>query len=254
VTAFLRGCAIAAAIACTACGGKEGAPGAPPADARRVDPATAGNLTGRVTFAGTVPARMPIDVTSERVCLDQNPNGIIPEDFVVDNGALENVFVYVKDGLGDYYFDVPAEAVTLDQRGCRFIPHVAGVRVQQTLTISNSDDAPHNVHALATANPPFNKGQALKNMADRRVFTKREVVIPFKCDIHPWMHAYVGVVDHPYFAVTRDGGRFELKNLPPGTYTIEAWHEKLGTQTQQVTLAPKESKDITFTFSSHAGN
>jgi hypothetical protein len=121
------------------------------------------------------------------------------------------------------------------------------------LSTTRYSGAAHNVHALPTANQGFNKGQALKNMADTRVFTKREVMIPFRCDIHPWMRAYVGVMDDPYFAVTSDGGRFELKNLPPGTYTIEAWHEKLGTQTQQVTIAEKELKTITFKFSGSAG-
>lgn len=246
---FLRGCAIAAIACAAACGGKsDRAADGPPPGAKRVDPTTASTLTGRVTFAGAAPASTPIDVTSDRVCADQNPNGITSEDIVVDGGALENVFVYVKDGFGNYYFDVPADGVTLDQRGCRYVPHVLGVRVGQPLTITNSDDAPHNVHMLGSANPRFNKGQALKNMADTKVFVKREVMIPVKCDIHPWMHAFLGVIDHPYFAVTRDGGRFELTNLPPGTYTIEAWHEKLGTETQQVTLGPKESKEITFTL------
>ena len=246
---FVRGCALALAIAAAACGGKKDAGTAgPPPDAKRVDPATAGSIAGRVAFAGTPPASTPISVTADRICAEQHPGGIAPEEVVVDNGALENVFVYVKDGLDGYYFDVPSEAVKLDQRGCRYVPHVTGVRVGQPLTISNSDDTAHNVHALPAANEGFNRGQALKNMASTKVFTKPEVMIPFRCDMHPWMHAYVGVVDHPYFAVTSNGGRFELKNLPPGTYTIEAWHEKLGTQTQQVTIATNQSTEIAFTF------
>lgn len=236
-----------------ACGGKKEGAAAPPPDAKRVDRATAGNVTGRVTFAGAVPTRTPIQVTSDKACIDQNPNGITPEDIVVDGDALENVFVYVKDGLGDYYFDVPSDSVKLDQRGCRYTPHVLGVRAGQPLAIVNSDDAPHNVHAMGTVNPAFNKSQALKNMADTKVFTKREVMIPFKCDVHPWMQAFVGVLDHPYFAVTTAGGLFELKGLPPGTYTVEAWHEKLGTKAQQVTIGPHESKELTFTFSGSAG-
>jgi plastocyanin len=246
-------CALAAAIVAASCGGqKQAAPGAAP-NAKRVDAATAATVAGQVIFEGRVPASRPIDVSSDRACANENPNGVAPDELVVDNGALDNVFVYIKDSMSDYGFDVPADAVKLDQRGCRFVPHVAAVQVGQPLTISNSDDTAHNVHALPAVNQGFNRGQALKNMADTKVFTKREVMIPFKCDIHPWMHAYVGVMDHPYFAVTSGGGRFELKNLPPGTYTIEAWHEKLGTQAQQVTIAAKESKTITFKFAGGAG-
>src|SRR6266542_2281516 len=251
----VRRCAIAAAmVLAVSCGGqKQPGPGGPPPNAKRVDSATAGRVTGRVIFEGAPPANAAIKATSDQACIDQNPNGVPSENIVVDNGALENVFVYIKEGLGDYYFEVPADPVKLDQRGCRFVPHVLGVRAGQPLTISNSDDAPHNVHAVPAVNPGFNRSQALKNMSDTKVFTKREVMIPFKCDIHPWMQAYLGVMDHPYFAVTNDGGRFELENLQPGTYTVEAWHEKLGTQTQQVTIAEKQSKAITFKFSGGAG-
>jgi plastocyanin len=250
VKARFQSCIIAAALAfAVSCGGrKEAAPEGPPPDAKRVDAATAGSVRGRVTFAGLVPSTAPITAMTDRACVGQNPGGIAAEDYVVADGGLENVFVYVKDGLGTYYFEVPTDPVTLDQRACRYVPHVVGVRAGQPLTISNSDDVAHNVHALPAVNPAFNKSQALKNMADTKVFRAREVMIPFKCDIHPWMQAYVGVIDHPYYAVTHDGGRFELKSLPPGTYTIEAWHEKLGTQTQQVTVAPKASKEVTFTF------
>jgi hypothetical protein len=129
---------------------------------------------------------------------------------------------------------------------------VLGVRAGQTLAISNSDDTLHNVHALPTANGEWNQGQALKNMVNEKVFTAREVMIPFKCDVHNWMRAYVGVMDHPYYAVTRGGGKFELKNLPAGTYTVAVWHEKLGTQSQSVTVGDKESKEIAFTFKAPA--
>jgi plastocyanin len=249
-----RGCALAAVIVVASCGGQQQETPRAAANAKRVDLSTAATVSGKVTFEGSVPASAPIDASSDRACADQNPNGIAPDEIVVNNGALENVFVYVKDGLGDYQFDVPADAVKLDQRGCRFIPHVVGVRVGQPLTITNSDDTAHNVHALPAANQGFNRGQALKNMADTKVFTKREVMIPFKCDIHPWMHAYVGVIDHPYFAVTGGGGGFELKELPPGTYTIEAWHEKLGSASQQVTIAAKESKTVVLAFRLRQGS
>jgi len=242
-------CVAAAALALAAsCGGRKEAPAAPPPDAKRVDAATAGTVTGRVVFSGTVPHLARISLGSDKICAAENPDGIAPEQYVVSGGGLENVFVYVKDGLDGYYFDVPSDPVKLDQRGCRFVPHVLGVRAGQPLTVTNSDDAAHNVHAIPAANPAFNKSQALKNMADTKVFETAEVMVPFKCDIHPWMQAFVGVIQHPYFAVTHDGGRFELKDLPPGTYTILAWHEKLGTTTRQVTIGPRESKDVTFTF------
>jgi plastocyanin len=240
---------VALLIAAAACGGEKKAdPGGPPPNAKRVDAASSGSVSGRVALEGTPPANRAIEMTSDENCISQNPNGAAFESFVVDNGALENVFVYVKDGLGDYYFDVPAEPVKLDQHGCRYVPHVLGIRAGQPLAISNSDDTLHNIHALPHMNQEFNHGQSLKNMVTTKVFTAREVMVPFKCDVHNWMNAYVGVLDHPYFAVTKDGGTFELKNLPAGTYTIEAWHEKLGTQTQTVTIGAKESKMITFTF------
>ena len=245
--------AVSAVAVCLGCQGQqEPAPGAPPANARPVDESKAGNVAGRVAIEGTVPANPPIDLAADPYCASQNPGGARAETFVVTNGGLDNVFVYVKDGLGDYGFDVPTEPVKLDQLGCQYRPHVLGVRVGQKLVIGNSDDTLHNVHSMGKANGEWNKGQALKNMSDTKVFKTREVMVPFKCDVHNWMHAYVGVIEHPYFAVTHDGGTFELKNLPAGTYTVEAWHEKLGTETQTVTLDENESKQVTFTFKAPA--
>jgi plastocyanin len=244
--------AVAIVAAAAACGGQKEAASTAPPNAKRVDESKACNLAGRVTIEGTVPANPPIKLEADPYCASQNPNGARFENFVVDNGGLENVFVYVKDGLGDYGFDVPTEPVKLDQQGCQYRPHVLGVRVGQKLVIFNSDDTLHNVHAMGKANGEWNKGQALKNVSDQKVFKSREVMLPFMCNVHNWMHAYVGVMDHPYFAVTHDGGKFELKNLPAGTYTIEAWHERLGTQTQSVTLGEKESKEVTFTFKAPA--
>ena len=241
--------AVALLAAAVACGGQNDAsPASPPANAKRVDESKAANVVGRVVFEGTVPVNPPIDLAADPYCASQNPGGARLENVVVANGGLENVFVYVKDGLGDYGFDVPSEPVKLDQVGCQYRPHVLGVRAGQKLVITNSDDTLHNVHAMAKSNGEWNKGQALKNMSDAKVFKTREVMVAFKCDVHSWMRAYVGVLEHPYFAVTQNDGAFELKNLPAGTYTVEAWHEKLGTQTQSVTLGEKESKQVTFTF------
>ena len=243
---------VAVATLAASCGGDKPAGTSPPPGAKRVDAATAGSLSGRVVLEGSAPVNRPIPISADPFCTRQNPNGAVFEPNVVVNGGLENVFVYVKDGLGNYYFDVPTDPVKLDQQACHYRPHVTGVRVGQPLAIGNSDDTVHNVHALAHVNAAFNKGQALKGVVDRKVFNAQEVMVPFKCDVHPWMQAYVGVVAHPYFAVTHDGGTFKLEGLPAGTYTIEAWHEKLGTQTQSVTIGEKETKAITFTFTAPA--
>jgi plastocyanin len=162
---------------------------------------------------------------------------------------LQNVFVYVKDGLGTLKFPVPPAPLVLDQKGCQYRPHVFGVQVGQPIEILNSDATLHNIHAWPMANAEFNKGQALQGMKDTHVFSTREVMVPFRCDVHRWMNSFVGVLDHPFFAVTGADGSFSLKGLPPGTYTIEAWHEKFGTKTASVTVGAKESKDVAFTFS-----
>jgi plastocyanin len=210
-----------------------------------VDPATAGAVAGAVTFEGTPPAPQRISMNSDPNCA--NPSAVT-ETVVVNGGALQNVFLYVKDGLGDLRFPVPSTPVVLDQQGCRYTPHVLGIQVGQPLEILNSDATLHNVHALPRANQEFNTGQPIKGMRHTHTFSATEVMVPFKCDVHGWMNAYVGALPHPFFAVSAADGRFELKGLPPGTYTVEAWHEKLGTQTQMVTVAAKETAAVSFTF------
>jgi plastocyanin len=245
-----------AAVLCVltaACGGSQPAPASQPAPgAKRVDEAKAANVAGRVLIEGPVPVNPAIKMAADPFCIRENKDGRTFENFVVSDGGLENVFVWVKDGLGNYAFDVPTEPVKVDQQGCRYHPHVVGVRAGQPIEISNSDDTLHNINARAEINQPFNIGQSQAGLKNTVTFTAQEVMIMLKCDVHSWMNAYAGVVNHPYFAVTADGGKFELKNLPAGTYTIEAWHEKLGTQTQTVTVADNESKAITFTFTSPA--
>jgi plastocyanin len=245
---MLRRVAVGLAMAAAACGGGQPAPAqAPPPDAKRVDPATAGSVSGRVSFEGAVPASSPVNLDSDPNCVRAHPNGMTSDSLVVNNGGLENVFVYVKDGLGSYYFDTPTDPVRLDQKGCRYTPHVLGLRVGQPLEVSNSDQTLHNVHGEG-AGRQFNYSQPLPNMKNTTTFSTPEVMVRFKCNVHGWMEAYVGVLPHPYFAVTGNGGSFELKNLPPGTYSVEAWHEKLGTQTQSVTVAPKETRALDFRF------
>jgi hypothetical protein len=247
------------ALSAAACGGggseapasSAPASSAPSASAgTRVDAATAATISGVVSLSAAAPANEAIRMNADPVCLKQAPGTQTQETFVVgpDGKTLGNVFVYVKDGLGNYVFDAPAGPVTLDQKGCRYHPHVFGVRVNQPLEIINSDPTLHNVHATPKNNKEFNTGQPMQGMKSTYTFTAAEVMVPFKCDVHGWMNAYVGVLPHPLFATTGPDGRFEIKGVPPGTYTIEAWHERLGPMTQSVTVAASESKDVPFTF------
>ncbi len=241
---------VAACIAATllaACGGntaqnqQASAPAgsgaaAPTATSPAVDPAIAATVTGK------------IKLSSDPYCQKANPGLATETEVVGSDGAVGNVFVYVKDGLGDRPFTAPSEPVVLDQKGCHYAPHVLGIQIGQPLQIVNSDDTLHNVHGLPKANKEFNQDQPIQGMKMTHTFSTKEVMIPFKCDVHGWMNAWIGVLDHPYYAVTSTNGTFSLKGLPPGTYTIEAWHEKLGTQTQTVTVGEKETKDVAFTF------
>ena len=217
-----------------------------------MDPATAGDVKGTVSLEGAPPRNEAIKMNADPVCLKQATGDQFQEAYMVKDGKLANVFVYVKDGLGSYTYDPPTGTPQIDQKQCRYHPHVFGMRAGQTLTILNSDPTLHNIHALPKGNQEFNTGQPIKGMKTDHVFTAKEVMVPFKCDVHGWMNAYVGVLDHPYYAVSDASGAFELKGLPPGTYTIEAWHEKLGATTQSVTLGPKDSKDVNFAFKAPA--
>jgi plastocyanin len=213
-----------------------------------VDAATAATVTGKIKFAGTRPPAQPIKLSSDPYCEKANPGLNTETEVVASDGSLGNVFVYVKDGLGSRTFPAPSDPVVLDQKGCHYTPHVLGIQVGQPLQIVNSDDTLHNVHGLPKSNKEFNQGQPIQGMKMTHTFSTKEVMIPFKCDVHGWMNAWIGVLDHPYYSVTSPDGTFTLKGLPPGTYTIEAWHEKLGTQTQTVTVGEKETKDVSFTF------
>lgn len=228
-------------------GGGGGGGGGGPTPTSPVNPETAATVTGKVVFSGTAPDPEPILMDAEPTCKDKYPDGAFAETVVVNNGTLQNVFVYVKSGLGDLKFSPPAESVVLDQDGCRYHPHVIGVQVGQELIIRNSDGILHNIHPVPTVNKGFNLGQPVK-MDSKKKFDQPEVMIPVKCDVHDWMQGYIGVVAHPYFAVTGADGTFTLPNLPPGTYTLEAWHEEYGTQTLEVTVGEKETKDVEFTF------
>jgi plastocyanin len=244
----------AAAVLLVSCGGGTNQSAGPASSgaaapaAVAVDPATAGSVSGKVTFEGTPSTPQTIKLSSDPYCESANSGLTTETEMVGPGGVVQNVFVYVKDGLGDRTFAAPSEPVTLDQKGCHYTPHVLGIQIGQPLQIVNSDNTLHNVHGLAKANKEFNTGQPIQGMKTTHTFSTKEVMVPFKCDVHGWMNAWIGVLDHPYYSVTGSDGTFSLKGLPPGTYTIEAWHEKLGTQTQMVTIGAKETKDVAFTF------
>ena len=221
---------------------------------QKVDAATAGEINGVVSFDGTAPKNEAIKMNADPVCVRENKTPQFQETYLVgsDGKSLGNVFVYVKDGLGNYVYDTPTKPATIDQKECRYHPHVFGMRVGQPLEILNSDPTLHNIHAMPKSNSEFNNGQPIQGMKMTHTFDKPEVMVPFKCDVHGWMNAYVGVMSNPYFAVTDKDGKFDLPNLPPGTYTIEAWHEKAGTVTQSVTVGNSETKDVTFTLKAPA--
>jgi plastocyanin len=158
------------------------------------------------------------------------------------------VFVYVKSGLAGKTFDTPKEPIVIDQKGCHYVPHVFGMMAKQPLKIVNSDDTLHNIHAQPSKSKEFNIGQPNKGMETTRTFASPEVMVHFKCDVHPWMSAYVGVLDHPFYSVSGEDGTFSIKGLPAGEYEIVAWHEKYGEKTQKVKVGDGEGKTADFSF------
>ena len=222
---------------------------AAPASSGPVESNGSATIFGRVLFKGTPPPSRTIIMTADAFCATAHPTGAPTQTVLVNsNGTLQNVFVYVKQGLPNRSYPPPRTAISLDQKGCMYTPHVLGVQVGQTLEVRNSDDTLHNINAAAVANMPFNTGQPIAGMVYRHIFKTREVMIKVICNVHPWMVAYVGVLDHPFFGVTGTDGTFLLSPLPAGTYTIEAWHEKYGKLSQTVTVGEKETKGIDIEF------
>jgi plastocyanin len=212
--------------------------------------ANAATLTGKVAFDGQPPATQKLKMDADANCKLMHPEGVEDDSVLVNaNGTLKNVFVYVKEGLKGKKFDAPKDAVKFDQKGCQYSPKVFGIMTGQPLEIINSDNTLHNVHSLSNSSPQFNLGMPIQGMKLKKTFAKPEVMVKIKCDVHPWMAAYAGVLDHPFYAVTGDDGSFEIKNLPPGEYVVEAWHEKFGVQSQNVTIAAEgDAQDAPFQF------
>jgi hypothetical protein len=212
----------------------------------------AASVTGKIVFEGAIPTPEKYKMTADAFCAKAHPGDVAKQDIEIgpDRG-IADVFVYVKSGISGTY-PPPTTAAVIDQKGCRYAPHVFGVVAGQNIDILNSDPTLHNIHSLPEKNEAFNLGMPVQGMKYTKKFDKPEVMVHIKCDVHGWMSAYCGVVPHPFFAVTAADGTYTIKNLPAGTYTIEAWHEKFGTQTQQVTVGATDSKAVPFTFKAGA--
>ncbi|MBM3774157.1 MAG: hypothetical protein FJW37_03255, partial [Acidobacteria bacterium] len=247
--------ALAAALTLAGCGGgapesaKKEEPAAPSAPAAAIDEASAATITGKIAYTGDQPRPRTLDMSATPACARAHSSPVKSQEVVVnDNGTLRNAFVWIKSGLPDRQWEPTASAVRLDQEGCIYKPHVLGVMAGQDIEITNSDPTNHNIHPLPKINQEWNESQPPKGDAKLKKFAREEVMIPVKCNVHPWMRSYIGVVSHPFFGVSGEDGTFTIKGVPPGTYTLEVWHEKLPPQQMQVMVAPKESKTVDFTF------
>ncbi len=230
---------------------KPAATNAQPTQYAQINYATSGTISGTVHFTGTAPASIAIDMAQDPACAaSKTPN--MTEQIVVHNGRMANVFVYLRAGLGNRVYMPTKAPVVLDQKNCRFVPHVIGAMAGQPVEFRNSDPTMHNVHIIPPdAQDPggFNTSQMPMGSTQRHIFTAAGLMIPIRCDYHPWMEAFLNVVKNPFFAVSNADGRFEIKGLPPGRYTLVAVQEKFGTQSQSVTVESAKTTAANFTFS-----
>jgi hypothetical protein len=244
--------AVVAAVGLSAAcggGGGGGESGGDTGAAAAAAPLGSGSITGAVNFVGTAPANPVIDMSEEAECAAKYSDGAVDPVVLVSDGKLGNVFVRVTSGLPAGPYPAPSEKPVIDQDGCLYKPRVVGVMVGQELEIRNSDPLLHNIKSAPTENRPFNISQP-RVMSTTRKFNTPEVMVPLQCDVHGWMKAYIGVVEHPYFAVSGTDVSFTISGLPDGTYTIEAWHEPLGTQTAEVTITDGAATSVELSFGS----
>ena len=220
------------------------------AKSTQLDAANAGSIAGTVNFAGKAPERLKIDMSQDPVCAITGGENLA-EQYVVHGGKLANVFVYVKDGppMVMLYVGPIPPPVVLDQVGCRYTPHVIALMRGGSVEFRNSDGTMHNIHTMPTGNPVVDVSQGAKGAPELKQFDTPEIMMPVRCNNHPWMNAFINVSATPFFAVSDADGRFEIKGLPAGTYTLAAVHEKMGEQTMKVTVAPKEMAKAEFTYS-----
>lgn len=213
-------------------------------------PLVAETISGEVLFEGTPPPQTELQMEGNPECRALHPSGKVPGgDVLVSNGKVQNAFIYIKEGLeGQTTFEAPKEPLVIDNSTCLYKPHVGGAMVNQPIELRNSDPTLHNVHAYPTKEAQWNLGLPFQGMKLVKKFAHPEVMVKLKCDVHPWMIGYVGILPHPYFAVSGPDGRYEIKDLPPGTYTVEAWHERFGTQIGQVSVRVGEATEASFTF------
>ena len=227
-----------------AAGSTESSAAASQPKAAPVDPATAASITGIINFDGTPPKARAIDMSNDPGCKGQTES----EQVVVDDGHMANVLVYVKGGLPAGSYDPPKQSVSIRQEGCRYVPHMAAVMVGQPVNFVDDDQTLHNIHPMPKNNPQWNQSQMPNSQPLEKTFDHPELMIPIKCNQHPWMQMYLSVLSSPYFAVTGKDGKFTLAGLPPGTYTIAAVQEKYGEKTQTISIGPKEDKNLSFSY------
>lgn len=221
---------------------------AQPSAGKPIDPATTGTIRGEILFQGQAPAARELTLLGGCENLTRTPP--IDDSVVVKDGKLANVFVWIREGHEPWAIPpAPTTEVVVDQHACIYSPHVVGVRVGQPITFVNSDPLFHNVRSVAQANEAFNLYMAARNERITRTFKRPEIMIQTRCDVHPWMRSYIGVVPHPWFAVTGSDGAFVLQGVPPGQYVVEAWHEVFGKQSQTVTVGPAAETSLGFSFS-----
>jgi hypothetical protein len=213
------------------------------------DPASGGaSVAGVVKFQGTAAKPTRIDMSADPFCAKAHSSPPSTEDLQVGaKGGVENVVVYISDGLGATTFPVPDQPAVMEQKGCQYKPHVLAMRAGQKLSVINSDATTHNIHPMPNNNREWNVSQP-HGVPVEQVFAREEIAISVKCNVHPWMRSYIAVIKNPYFAVTDSNGNFDLRDLPPGSYTLQAWHEKLGSKMQKITIGPGEARTVDFVF------